>query len=411
MDTMENQKLTEPSKIRGVILLFAAAYLVSYVTRINFGAIISEMEADTGLARSLLSQAVTAAFVTYGGGQLISGFLGDRIQPKKLVAFGFMLTAAMNLLIPLCGNPWLMTAIWAVNGFAQSLMWPPLVRLMVTLLNGEDYKRACFVVSCAASIGTILVYLASPLLITISGWRMVFVSAAVCALLMLVVWQKFCLDIPTEKKEKQSTSKSGEGLFSPLLVMILVAIICCGVLRDGVTTWMPSYISETYQMSSAASILSGVIMPIFGILCNRVAMMIYRRMPNNPVLCASILYALGTVSALGINTFTGSSAAASIGLTAILTGCMHGVNMMLISMLPPFFQKNGNISFVSGLLNSFVYIGSAISTYGIAILSETRGWGTTVFLWMLIALAGTVICVCCLPAWKRFTAGNNNSNR
>ena len=122
----------------------------------------------------------------------------------------------------------------------------------------------------------------------------------------------------------------------------------------------------------------------------------------NPILCAGIFFGVGGAAALGINLLTGSSAAASVGLTAVLTGCMHGVNLMLISMLPPFFQKKGNISFISGLLNSFVYIGSAISTYGIALISERSGWGTTVFLWMLIAIAGTVICAGCLPGWKKF---------
>ena len=405
MDTLETQKLQDPSKVRGVIFLFSAAYLISYLTRINFGAIISEMEAQTGMARSLLSQAVTGAFITYGAGQLISGFLGDRIQPKRLLLIGLLLTASMNMLIPFCGSAGLMTAVWAVNGFAQSLMWPPMVRLMVTFLNGEDYKRACFVVTCAGSMGTVLIYLASPMIIALSGWRMVFFFCSLAAIVMAVFWQKNCMDVPVEKAAgKRMMGNRAEGLFSPLLIAILFAITLCGILRDGVTTWMPSYISETYNLSSTTSILSGVIMPIFGIICSRLAMIVYRKMPMNPILCAGIFFAVGASAAFGINVLTGSSAAASVGLTAVLTGCMHGVNLMLISMLPPFFQKKGNISFISGLLNSFVYIGSAISTYGIALISESRGWGTTVFLWMLIAIAGTAICCICIPGWKKMVA-------
>ena len=404
MDTLETQKLHEPSKIRGVIFLFSAAYLISYLTRINFGAIISEMESQTGMARSLLSQAVTGAFITYGAGQLISGFLGDRIQPKRLVLFGLLLTAAMNLSVPFCMSATLLTLVWAVNGFAQSLMWPPMVRLMVTLLSGEDYKKACFVVTCAGSMGTVLIYLTSPLIITAFSWKMVFCFCSVAAILMAIFWQKNCVNVPIEHAVPKVVGGevNNQGLFSPLLIAILFVITLCGILRDGVTTWMPSYISETYQLSSTTSILTGVIMPIFGILCSRLAMIVYRKMPMNPILCAGIFFGVGAAAALGINVLTGSSAAASVGLTAVLTGCMHGVNLMLISMLPPFFQKKGNISFISGLLNSFVYIGSAISTYGIALISESRGWGVTVFLWMLIAAVGTLICALCIPGWKKF---------
>ena len=46
------------SKASRYVLLFTITYFVSYITRINYGAIISEMERDTQIARSLLSMAL-----------------------------------------------------------------------------------------------------------------------------------------------------------------------------------------------------------------------------------------------------------------------------------------------------------------------------------------------------------------
>ncbi len=397
----DSHKLTDERAIRSTILLFAAAYMVSYLTRQNFAAVISEMEAQTGFSRSLLSTAVTGSFITYGSGQLVSGFLGDRIQPKKLLLFGLLLTSAMNLLIPICSSPYLMCAVWCINGFAQSLMWPPLVKLMVYFLNGEDYKQANFMTNCGSSTATVLIYLLSPFFISNLGWRSIFVVCGFCGLIMAVIWQKNCKDIELQPIVKKSGSK-GESLFSPMLFTILFVIILCGILRDGVTTWMPSYIAETYDLSNRLTILTGVVMPVFGVLCVRLSIAIYRKMPDNPIRCAAIFYGLAGLSALGISLISGQSAAVSVALTALLTGCMHGANMMLISMLPPFFQNKGNISFVSGLLNSFVYIGSAISTYGIAWLSETSGWNRVTFLWFIIAGVGTLLCILLLPSWKKF---------
>ena len=65
--------------------------MVSYITRINYGTIILEMERATKISRSLLSMALTGSFITYGTGQVISGFLGDKISPKKLVSCGLFL--------------------------------------------------------------------------------------------------------------------------------------------------------------------------------------------------------------------------------------------------------------------------------------------------------------------------------
>ena len=87
-------------------------------------------------------------------------------------------------------NPYQMLSIWCVNGFAQSFMWPPLVRLMSVLLSDEEYKKASAKVSWGSSIGTIAVYLISPLLISLFGWKSVFIFSAVCGAVMIFVWNR-----------------------------------------------------------------------------------------------------------------------------------------------------------------------------------------------------------------------------
>ena len=110
------------------------------------------------------------------------------------------------------------------------------------------------------------------------------------------------------------------------------------------------------------------------------------------MLCAGVIFGVGMVSALALLLFTGRSAACSVLFSALLTGCMHGVNLMLVCMLPAFFQKYGKVSTVSGVLNSCTYVGSAISTYGVAVISEAYSWSFTLLIWVLIAALGTVTC-------------------
>ena len=76
------EKLTRKKDINFLAFLFAFTYMVSYITRINYGAIIVEMVEATGFSKSALSMAVTGSFITYGVGQIISGIIGDRISPK-----------------------------------------------------------------------------------------------------------------------------------------------------------------------------------------------------------------------------------------------------------------------------------------------------------------------------------------
>lgn len=396
------KKLSNPRDINMLALLFAVTYMISYITRINFGAIVSEMERDTGLSRSLLSMALTGSFITYGTGQIISGICGDRFSPKRLVSYGLIVTVVMNLLIPICKNPYQMLVVWCVNGFAQSFMWPPLVRLMTTLLSDDDYKRVSTKVSWGSSVGTIVVYMLSPLLISVFNWKSVFIFSALCGIVMIFIWNKYSYEIGTEPNEAKTQRKADKNtsLFNALIIGIMFAIILQGMLRDGVTTWMPSYISETYHMSSSISILTGVILPVFGILCFQAATKLYMKKFTNPLLCAGVFFGMGALSALGLLLLTGANATFSVLFSAILTGCMHGVNLMLICMVPPFFSKHGNVSTVSGVLNSCTYIGSAFSTYAIAVISEHAGWKCTLSVWLLIAVIGTALCLLCVKPWK-----------
>lgn len=398
-------KLTDKKDVTKLILLFTLTYMVSYITRINYGTIIVEIEKNTGMKRSLLSMALTGSFITYGAGQIISGVLGDKFSPKNLVSAGFVITVLMNLIVPFCKTPYLMTAIWCINGFAQSLMWPPLVRLMTSLLSDDDYKNATVKVSWGSSFGTMFIYFASPVIISVSGWRTVFFVSAILGLIMLFIWNKYSYDIPPSHTELHAKKNKSNVfvLFAPAMILVMIAIILQGMLRDGVTTWMPSYMDQTFNLGSAISILTGVILPLFGILSFQIASKLHTKLFKNPVMCAGVMFAFGTLSAGLLYCFSDFSPVLSVALSAFLTGAMHGINLMLICMVPAYFKKYGNVSTVSGVINSCTYIGSAISTYGIALLSESFGWTFTLMTWFIIAALGTLMCLVSAKPWgKKF---------
>ena len=193
--------LTDRRLVNRLAILFTFTYMVSYMTRINYGAVISEMVDDTGIVKEMLSLALTGSFISYGIGQIIVGMCGDRFSPKKLVTIGLIVTVMMNALIPLCQNPYQMLAVWTVNGFAQSFMWPPIVKLMTGLLSSDDYNKVMVKVQLGSSLGTVAVYSLSPLFIFLSGWKLVFFFCALTGAVMTVCWNIFGFDVAVGKKE------------------------------------------------------------------------------------------------------------------------------------------------------------------------------------------------------------------
>lgn len=395
------ERLTDKKAIGRYTWLLSAAYMVSYLTRVNFGAVIYEMVLRTGYEKAALSAAVTGAFITYGAGQFVSGWLGDRVQPKALMLFGLLLTTTTNLLIPFCPSAQAMTAVWCVNGFAQAFMWPPLVRLMTGLFDEENYRRCSIRVSWGSSVGTMLLYLISPVLIQLASWKAMFFFSAASGILMAIVWVKACPPVEMAVKEKAKQSGGAAILLSPMMLWVMAAIILMGALRDGVTTWMPTYIGETYNLGSAVATLTGVAMPLFAIVCQKLSAVIYGKMKGAPLPAAASFCALA-VAACGL-LMVGRNAALSVLGAAMLTGAMHGTNSVLIMLMPSHFRHTGHVSTISGVLNACVYIGSALSTYGFAAMSESSGWGGTILLWLVLSVACGGILLACIPGWnKRF---------
>lgn len=379
-----------------IALLLSMTYFVSYLTRINYGAVILEMETSLGISNTLLSMAVSGSAVTYGFGQIISGIFGDRIAPKKLITGGLFLTCLTNILIPLVApNVYLMTAVWCVNGIAQAFMWPPIVVILTELLTAEEYKKSTVLVSAGSSLGTVAVYLAAPLLIKVSSWKTVFYASAVCAFLMALVLIKFCPSAKSgQKAERTEVKQKGKiaNVLSPFLLLIMLAACMEGMIRDGVSTWMPTYISQTYNLGSSAAILSGVILPFFSIACYSISLALYNKFFKNPSSEASLMFFVATAAAALLYFTSGRNAMVSVVACGVLTGAMHGIGLMFTCMVPPLFIKNGNVATVSGIINSSVYVGSAISGVGTAALAEAYGWTVVTAFWGVIALAGTLLC-------------------
>ncbi len=399
---------TEARRAGVLILLCCAVYFMSYITRHNYAAALAEIVADMGISKQQGSYAVTGMFITYGVGQLLSGWLGDKLPPRWVIFGGLAATGLCNLGMSLLPNITSMTVLWCLNGVAQAMLWPPLVRIMAENLSGEDYRRASVLVSIAASCGSILVYLMVPACIALSGWRLSFLLPAVLSILTAAIWTiaepKYESKTVQARKVSQTASEKGvmrRAIYLSGLIPIMVGIVLQGMLRDGITTWMPTYITEVYHLQTGASILTTVALPIFSILSISAASALQRKVKsdlNASALLFGLAFAASGVLYFGIR----AGAVLSVVCMTLITGCMHGINMLLISRLPAYFQKYGRVSTISGILNTFTYVGSAISAYGFAAFADRYGWNFTILLWAGIALLGTVFLTLSCKRWNRF---------
>ncbi len=358
------------------------------------------MVKDLELEKDIVGFSLTLSFITYGAGQLVSGYMGDRIAPRYLITAGLAVTAICNILVGASRSISAIYVIWAVNGLAQSFMWPPLVKALTDNMDKESYAKANSCVITASQVATVVVYGLAGLCASYSSWSSVFIICGGLAAAVCVVWFAGTGDIRFSAKARTDNTTDckntrlsvGALIIQAGLIPILIAIVMQGMLKDGVTTWVPSYITETFNLPTSLSILTSAILPVFAIFSVIVTHKIGRRCKTE-VHTTIWLWIASIVCALGLLVFHKWQMLISVLLMALMTACAHGINLMLICNLPARFVKYGNVSFASGLLNSCTYIGSALSTYGIAYVSEKLGWSTTIIMWCVIAVIGLVTCI------------------
>ena len=410
-------------KAKTITLLCTLVYFASYVMRINFAAIMVKVGTDMQVPKTDLAIVVTALTIAYGTGQIISGFLGDKIQPVYMLSAGLILACVCNTLMFFASTIALMSVIWCVNGFAQSLLWPPMVRIMSTHLSNDEYSYCSLRVYWGSSGATVAVYLLAPLFFRFMDWRGFMLVCASLGAVITVIWlfncHKLMVDsVGVAKFDKKGAKNATAGVPLPKfvyfpIVFIALAIALQGVLRDGVTNWMPSYLLETFGLSEEFAIVSTVSTAIFSVLSFTFFDFIHRKYFQNEVMCASVIFGASAISAVAlfvVNKFT-SVAVFSMLLMAVIVGCMHGINLMLITILPKRFVKSGKVSTFSGILNAFTYVGSAASTYAFAAFAESRGWSFTIFTWIVISALGTVAALVAYPLWQKFRKNySDNSN-
>ena len=401
---------------KAIVALCTIAYFASYFSRKTFSVVMVNMLESRVIDRDVAGLVGTALFVFYGAGQLVSGYLGDKFSPKYLMFSGLMVSAVCNFLLPIMPNQYLMIPVWAVNGFAQALLWPPIVRILSDSLSHEKYVTANLIVTCGAHVSTIVLYLYAPLCIKWWSYKAVYFSSTVFCLVAGAIFI-IAMSVVLGKKETgekalvQPKAELVEGsvwqVFKRSGVLpVFVCIIVMGFLRDGIETWLPTLYSEAFNRDSSESILVSVALPIFSIISLFLVRIIHkRRLFNNEVHGAGVLFVLSIVLCIPFACLISIEHTVArvicLLLAGIISACMHSSNFLLISCLPGRFAGTGKASTVGGCCNACTYVGAAVSTYGIALLSDVFGWTWTVVSWIAILVIG--VAFACI-AFKKYTA-------
>ncbi len=407
---------------RAIVAICSLVYFASYFTRKGFAATMAGMISAGVIDKSLGGFIGMGLFICYGVGQLVSGYLGDKIKPRDLIFIGLGISGVCNLLMPLVTNATLMIPIWALNGLGQAMLWPPIVRMLADSLDHERFVRANLLVTSSAHVATIILYLYVPVCLEFFAWETVFYTASALAFVTLLIFavsmalivKRANAEVPEIKDTPTPVStKTTEdfGVFAKRamaagFIPILVCIVMMGFLRDGIESWLPTLYSEAFGRDASESVLVSVLLPVFSMVSISVITVLHKTpLFGNEVRGSLVIFGMAAVTCIPLSILITSDASVvrivCLVLAALVCAFMHAVNFLLISCLPGRFSEMGRSATASGLCNACVYVGAAISMYGIAATS-TLGWNVTAITWIGISAIGAVMTLVALRAYTKF---------
>lgn len=381
-------------------------YTVTYLCRKSFDSNINEMMEFYGQGKASIGLIGTFFFIAYAVGQVLHGFLCKRYPPRTFLFVTGLFVAAFSCLMGVVPPEQfgLLKFVWLLNGFACASFWSLLILTLNRCVAQEHMPTVLFVSCFPVSAGTFLSYGISALFSYLKCFKATFFIAAVTMVGMALYWffrseplMNACL---AEKEEKDgqlsgSGSKNRESdrpfagwtrSFIGVFAVLSLFAIVNNLIRDGLNTWTPSILKETYQIENWLSVLMSVAVPLISVLGGMLALSLCRRIKNYVVL-SGILYVTAAVILFLPLLLQGVRSWVLTLLCLILASLMMAaINNIITSIFPLTVDTSINAGLLAGLLDGFCYIGSAISSYGIGFLAEAKGEWNEVFI-LLISLA------------------------
>lgn len=338
-----------------------------------------------------------------------------------MIGTGLVGAACTNILMPFCAQSYIaMSVVWGFNGISQSMLWTPILYIISNILPEEQRRRACLYIAASFPVGTLLSYVISAAAIKFASWHFAFYIPAGIITCVLVFW---CICAKKTSKilgkgEKPSLpvhENTGEKISLGKLFMISGASVICvgvlvqGMLKDGVSSWVPTLITEKYDVSASFSLLLSAIMPIINLSGAWIGTKLYEKVFRlNEAATSAFGFAMTLIPLTGI-VFVGKyPIAICVILLALFTTIIAAMNHLLMTLIPVHFAKFGRASTVGGIFNCCTYIGSAISTYGFGAVSEKFGWTATVVFWLILGALGIAVCAIPMRRYGRFANGSVN---
>lgn len=389
-------KISAPAR-KAILLgsICSVSYLAVYFARNLLGSASPQMIEAGNVTTEEVGVLSSVYFISYAVGQLINGWIGDRIKAKYMISAGLCCAGLCNFaFLTLLPKGWPGIAVYGLMGYFLSMVYAPMVKTVAE--NTEPiYATRCNIgYMFAAFFGSPLAGVAAALL----HWRAAFILSGIILLAMaasifalFTIFEKKTIICYGKYKAPQNEKKRGgvSLLISRRIIPFSVVSVMTGIVRTSVVFWLPTYLSQHlgFSADTSAFIFAAA---TFVISCSPFfAVLLYENVHWKLSGIMSMAFSSASVGFLMVFLIRQPSVNIAFLVIAILSSNICA--SLLYSCYCPSLRDTGMVSTAIGFLDCIGYLAASGSSVFMSYIAERMGWSPLILAWLALMLTGLAV--------------------
>ena len=422
-------RLTDPAAIDAayrhwrvrVMVGTLIGYALFYFCRKNLAIVLPTLGKDLGYTNTQLGILSSVLYITYGVGKFVNGVLGDHANPRWFMAVGLALSALMNFFFGFSSTLGAFLLFWAVNGWVQSMGFPPCARLLAHWYSVSERGFLWGIWNTSHQIGGAVIVVLAGYLIQNYGWRSGFwVPGAIC--LVGAVWlaerlrdTPGSLGLPPIAEHRRDPEMTPDGRLvsdepetikqivfgrvlnnRPLLLVAFMNLFVY-IVRTGAFDWTAKFFVERNQSSLVtAGAMTGTF-ELAGIGGALLAGAISDRLSQRRRGPVCVVFLVLTAVVLGLLYLIPPGHPYLHGVGFGLLGFLIYGPQFLVGVFVTDIASSKAAATAIGVTGIFGYLGASLSGLGTGYFVDRYGWAGGFAFWIGAALLGALVG---MPLWR-----------
>ena len=373
--------------------LCSVAYLAVYFARNILSAVTPGM-IEGGYSEEFIGKLSSVYFICYAVGQLINGWVGDRIKARYMISTGLFMSGIASILFSRLAVQYTdaSVAVYGMTGFFLAMIYGPMTKVVAENTEPIYATRCSLGYTFASFIGSPCAGIAAAMLV----WQDVFATSSIILVTMAVVCFLFFLMF--EKKgivryNQYIAAKQKSGnirvLIKHRIIKFTFISILTGIVRTSVVFWLPTYISQYLGFSAEKSAMIFTTATFIISFTTFVSVFIYEKLGRNMDLTILVMFLSSSVFFALV--YLVKQPVFNIVFIIIAIMSSNGAATMLWSRYCPGLRDTGMVSGATGFLDFVSYMSAAVSSAIFANAVSAIGWGNLILVWLVLALAGVAV--------------------